>query len=184
VGYRHSREEMLTAAVEVARADGLAALSFGRVARRLRISDRTVVYYFPTKSDLIVAVVSKLGAQLQAVLQEAFGDDRLSERDLLRRSWPVLASSQADPLFAVFFQSVGLATAGVDPYPALVARLIDDWAAWLSPRIDLGDVHDASDELRRVIALALMAQLDGLLLLRHTAGPETAEDAARRLGFH
>ena len=47
---------MLAAAVDVARAEGLSSLSFGRVARQVGTNDRTVVYYFPTKADLIGAV--------------------------------------------------------------------------------------------------------------------------------
>ena len=70
VGYRHQREDLLAAAVEVARADGLGALTFGRVARHVGTNDRTVVYYFPTKADLIGAVLVTLGAQLQDLLAQ------------------------------------------------------------------------------------------------------------------
>jgi len=49
MGYRHTKEEILEGALAVAFADGLSQLTYGRVARRLGISDRIVVYYFPSR---------------------------------------------------------------------------------------------------------------------------------------
>ena len=57
MGYRHSRQEILDGALATAMDDGLSQLTFGRVAKRLGINDRTVVYYFPTKDALITEVV-------------------------------------------------------------------------------------------------------------------------------
>ncbi|MCB0915313.1 MAG: TetR/AcrR family transcriptional regulator [Actinobacteria bacterium] len=185
MGYRHSEADILAAAVTVAGRDGLAALSFGRVAKELGISDRMVVYYFPSKSDLIMAVVADLGAQLQGVLAEAFGDTPRGPDWLLRRSWPVLASPAADEIFDIFFQAVGLATAGVDPYPDLVNQLLAGWVAWLEPRVAPdGEVgQDQPHSSSQSAALAVMATLDGLLLIRRTLGARAAEDAAHQLGI-
>ncbi|MEM7142571.1 MAG: TetR/AcrR family transcriptional regulator, partial [Actinomycetota bacterium] len=72
MGHKHSRDDILTAAVDTAFATGLSSLSFGRVAKRLGISDRTVVYYFPTKSDLVGEVLVAMGVTLQGALGEAF----------------------------------------------------------------------------------------------------------------
>ena len=68
MGYLHKREDMLEAAVALARAEGLGALSFGRIARIVGTNDRTVVYYFPSKSDLMGAVLDDLGRELQDLL--------------------------------------------------------------------------------------------------------------------
>ena len=48
MGYRHTREDILDGALTVAFDDGLSQLTYGRVAKQLGISDRTVVYYFAT----------------------------------------------------------------------------------------------------------------------------------------
>ena len=60
MGYRHSEAEILQAATEVALEAGMVGLTFGAVGQRLGISDRTVVYYFPTKPDLVMAVAGAL----------------------------------------------------------------------------------------------------------------------------
>lgn len=178
VGYRHQREDMLAAAVDVARRDGLAALSFGRVAKELGTNDRTVVYYFPTKAELVGAVLVTLGADLQTLLAEAFGDKPQSRRALGRRAWPALSHPDADPTFRLFFEVIGLAAVGTKPFDDLVPVLMDQWVAWLDPRLDIADPVQ-----RRAEALALLAQIDGLLLLRIAAGPTRAQAAAATLGF-
>ena len=176
MGYRHSRDDLLAAAVVQAKESGIGSVTFGTVGRRLGISDRTVVYYFPTKADLVIAVVTALGADLQELLERAFGDTPLPRTELLRRAWPVLASPAADPAFDAFFEIVGLATTGAEPYRTLSEAIIGQWLPWLSARVDARTAPQRERE-----ALAVLAQLDGLLLLRRLAGPEAADRAARAL---
>jgi AcrR family transcriptional regulator len=177
VGYRHSSDEILDAARAVALESGMAGMTFGSVGARLGISDRTVVYYYSTKHDLIAAVAMALGAELQALLEVAFGSEPNDADVLLHRAWPVLSSGDADRIFAVFFEVIGLASAGQEPYVDLARGMVDAWAEWLAPR-----VRGSTPAIRRRRALALMAQVDGLLLLRQVAGAEVADAAARELG--
>lgn len=167
---------MLEAAVQVARAQGLAALTFGAVARHLGTNDRTVVYYFPTKADLIEAVLITLGEELQGLLSEAFGDRPIPPKDLARRAWPVLA--RAEGVFALFFEIIGLAAVGREPYDVLAPAMLEQWLAWLEPRIAVDDPAQ-----RRAHALGILAQLDGLLLLRTISGTDAAEAAAKVSGL-
>lgn len=169
---------MLSAAVELARAEGLGSVSFGRVAKMLGTNDRTVVYYFPTKADLMSAVMTALGAELQDVLGQAFGTQPLPPRDLLARAWPILGRSETQPLFAVFFEIIGQAAVRQAPYDVLAPTLLEQWLVWLEPRLDIPDPTQ-----RRAQALALLAQLDGLLLVRTVAGAAAADQAATALGI-
>jgi AcrR family transcriptional regulator len=176
MGRRHSKEEILAGALDMAFEDGLSQLTFGRVAKHLGINDRTIVYYFPSKDDLISEVMISMGLQLQATLAPAFATKRPDHLALVRSAWPMLATDEADPVFALFFEAAGLAAVGREPYRQLVPFIMDAWITWSA------DFVDGPPKRRRAQAEAAVALLDGLLFLRQTGGPEAADRAARALG--
>lgn len=177
MGHKHTKDELLAGALAVALADGLSQLSFGRVAKHLGINDRTVVYYFPTKDDLVTEVLQSVGVALQDTLATALVEPAEDHLELLRTAWAALARPAADPVFALFFEANGLAAAGRSPYATLVPRLVETWIVWTA------EFLQGTDDERRIEAETTIAVLDGLLLLRLLAGPDAAERAARRLGL-
>jgi AcrR family transcriptional regulator len=177
VGHKHTREEILAGALAVAFEVGLSRLSFGRVGKKLGISDRTVVYYFPTKDELVTNVVMTVGLELQATLDAAVSSSASDHLDLLGQAWPILARPETDPAFALFFEANGLAAAGSSPYDHLVPALVAAWIEWAASHIDGTPKH------RRAEAEATVALADGLLLFRQLAGAGAADRAARRLGI-
>ena len=177
MGHKHTKEEILDGAVGAALADGLSNLTFGRLAKRLGMADRTIVYYLPTKSDLIAEVVIALGMRLQETLAGAFSEPATDHLGLARAAWPALARAEADPIFALFFEANGLAAAGQPPYDSLAPQIIESWIDWMT-----GFVAGTPEE-RRSEAEAALAVIDGLLLLRQLAGPAAADRAASRLGI-
>jgi len=178
MGHKHTKDEILTGAVETAFESGLSQLTFGRIAKHLGINDRTVVYYFPTKDDLLSDVLVAMGSQLQTTLAPAFASTRAADHlELLRAAWPVLAVDESEAVFALFFEANGLAVTGREPYATLVRALVDTWITWAAEFIEGDDVH------RRAEAETAIAVLDGLLLLRMLTGADAAERAAARLGI-
>lgn len=177
MGHKHSREQILAGALAVATTDGLSRLTFGRVAKRLGVSDRVVVYYFPTKDDLITEVLMLVGAQLQVILARAFTTVAGDHIDLAKAAWPVLARPEIDPIFSLFFEANGLAASGQEPYRTLVAQLVGAWIAWLA------EFFHGTATQRRTEAEAALVLIDGLLLMRQLGGPAAANRAAARLGI-
>lgn len=176
MGYRHTREEILAGALAVAFDDGLSRLTFGRVAKHLGISDRVVVYYFPTKDELVGEVLGAVGLELQQTLEPVFGSPLADHLELVRAAWPVAARPEADAVFALFFEANGLAAAGREPFRTVVPRLVDAWIAWAAA------FFPGRPAQRRAEAETAIALLDGLLLLRQLAGPDAAARAAKRAG--
>lgn len=177
MGHKHAKADILDGALGAAFDDGLSQLTFGRVAKRLGISDRIVVYYFPTKEDLISEVLVAMGSELQETLAPTFSAPAADHLELLRAAWPILAHPDADPVFALFFEAGGLAATGREPYRSLVPQLVEAWIVWASEFIR------GVPARRRAEAEAAIAVLDGLLLLRQLAGPDAAGRAARRIGI-
>ena len=167
---------MLEGALAAALDDGLSRLTFGRLAKRLGISDRTIVYYFPSKEDLVGEVILAMGLQLQEALAGAFTAPAASHRELMETAWPVVASAEHDRVFALFFEANGLAAVGREPYRDLVPTLVGTWIDWAAAFIEGPPEH------RRAEAETAVALLDGLLLLRQLAGPDAAERAATVFG--
>lgn len=173
MGYRHSKEEILEGAVAAVFEEGLSRLTFGVLARRLGISDRIVVYYFPSKDDLIGEVLAVIGTRLEQALVAAVKRPVADHVQLVRSVWPLLARRAVDPVFAVYFEASGLAAAGVEPYRTMAPALVSGWIAWAEVLIEGTRTH------RRTEAAAAVATLDGLLLIRQLAGAEVANRAAR-----
>ena len=178
MGYRHSSDEIVRAAADATLEHGIGGLTYRRVAERLGTSDRMIVYYLPTKADLVRAAATALSVDVQALLAEAFGDARRTDDELVRMAWPVLSTPQADRVFAVFLEIIGLSAAGHAPYDQIAPALLGGWADWLAERVDA-----PTGEARRRIALGVIARVDGLLLVRHTMGAEAGDAAARALGI-
>jgi AcrR family transcriptional regulator len=167
----------LGGALAAALDDGLSQLTFGRLAKRLGISDRIIVYYFPSKDDLVSEVIVAMGSQLQQTLAVAFTTPAADHRELMAAAWPVVARPENDPVFALFFEANGLAAVGRDPYRELVPTLVQVWIDWAAEFIE------GTPEYRRRQAETAVALLDGLLLLRQLAGPEAGDRAAATLGI-
>ena len=136
---------------------------------------RTVVYYFPSKLDLLRAVGQELIARMATVLFGALGDDRRSMDDLLRLTWPAVRSPRADPHAALAFEIVGLAGAGCPPFPDLARELSQRFVERFSDRVD-------STEDLRTVGAAVLGRLLGLLLIHRIAGETLADATARYEG--
>ncbi len=171
VGYKYDRGAFLKEAQQLALSDGLAGLTYGKLARRLGIPDRVVVYYFPTKTDLILETLGAHGLQLQSVLARAFGGTCRPPDELVADAWQVFRTPEVEPIAAIFLEVVGLAAAGQAPYPTIARDLVNTWVDWLEPLVaDREDPHAA--------ALSVVARIDGLLLVRQVLGMEAADAAA------
>ncbi|MGW5852759.1 TetR family transcriptional regulator [Streptomyces sp. NPDC055254] len=177
MGYKHSRNDMLEAAAGILADDGLTALTYRRLGERLGLPDRTVVYYFPTKAILLAAALDRHADHLRTLLHAAVGDTPLTPTQLLHRAWSGLRTAQADVAFRVLIEVLGHAAAGRAPYRELAATLAAQWNDWLT-----GHLTGPPGQRQRHAA-ALLAQLDGLLLLRSIGHDDLADEAARTLGW-
>lgn len=177
MGHKYTREQILEGAVELALAEGVGSLTFGRLAKRMGTSDRVVVYYFPSKTTLVSEVLVEIGNQLQALLAQAFTEPASGHQQLAKAAYRVLARDDHDAVFAVYFEALGLAAAGVQPFRDLAGALVDAWVGWLS------GFFRGTPKHRRAQAEATLALIDGVLLMRQVGGAQAADRAAKALGL-
>lgn len=170
MGYKHDREAILGAALDVVREDGFAGLTYRAVGVRLGIPDRTVVYYFPWKANLIESVLDRLSSRLRDELAPGSAPQTLEAT--LDEIWRRLATGTADAEFAAVFEMAGLAASGVEPYVSVAPQFLASWVSWLAARLD------GSEDERVAQATAAIALLDGLMLIRLVSGAEAADGAA------
>lgn len=178
MGYRHNKQDVLDAAVGVAGDFGLRELTFRAVGRRLGIADRTVVYYFPTKTGLVAAVLGQSTGRLVAVLAPVVGEKPIPDQELLAAAWAALQQPEADPWLRLYVETLGLAVRGTEPHASIAAELARNWITWFAARL-LPSTTGQPVEDR---AAGVLATLDGLLLLHTTIGPDIAISAGRGLG--
>ncbi|WP_051357255.1 TetR/AcrR family transcriptional regulator [Azorhizobium doebereinerae] len=139
------RERVLAAAVGLLRAQGPAGLTQPRVAKAAGVSQSHLTYYFPTRADLVRAVleaavdgqIANLGDAMAAPATPAERIARLAEALTQAENTRVLVSlvlaADGDPAFRDLYgrlvaamrgRAAGLiAGAGLDPTPAQVALL-------------------------------------------------------------
>jgi AcrR family transcriptional regulator len=175
MGYLHEAGTVLDAAVHVAARDGLAKLTFRSVGKHLGLADRTVVYYFPSKHDLVKAVLDAVTARIRAVLAATLAGDRVRPRALVSVCWAALTGPEAEAMSRLYVEALGLAAAGHEPYQSSVTALTATWAAWAEDHLDVPTKD------RQSHAAAVLAALDGLLVLRLAAGEHLAADALHGL---
>ena len=178
MGHKYTREQILEGAVELALAEGVGSLTFGRLAKRMGTSDRVIVYYFPSKTTLVSDVLVEIGNQLQAVLAKAFTEPAAGHRQLAKAAYGVLARDDTDAIFAVYFEACGLAAAGAQPFGDLAAALVEGG----SVGCPASSAATPNSGVRR--PRPRWSLIDGVLLMRQLAGAQAADRAAKALGLN
>jgi len=136
---KYSREAVLDAAVEVARRDGLGAVSARSVAKALSSSTAPVSSYFDSMQALSEAVVDRIIERLIAYVDASAGDDPLAAASLafarFTRDEPRLYESlfltphASEPDWVGLRRRFARDLGDSPPYAALGARARDA-AAW------------------------------------------------------
>lgn len=151
-----SRRALLDAATAVLVEDGLAATTTSEIARRADRSHGALFRHFPTKADLLVAVVEDVYPRLVAAYVEALGDRISAARE--RAAGLDVTADLLVPLLAAMRRPE--ARAGLE---LLTAARTDDVLA---------------DRIGRMEARHRAAMRDaGRPLLRAVAGPEVTDEA-------
>jgi len=162
---QRTRETIVDRAVEIGSTDGLASLSFGRVAEDLALSKSGVIRHFPTKEDLQLAAIEEARHVFRATVWDPVADRPagLVRLRAIMRSW--LAYHERCPFPGGCFLAAASAEVDGQPGPVRDAVRADDaqWAAVLERDIDIairaGELPAETDRAQlafELYAIALM----------------------------
>jgi AcrR family transcriptional regulator len=174
-GRPEQRQAFLSGAVEHVLRHGASGLSLRPLAAALGTSDRMLLYYFGSREHLLETVLDSVGDGLVAALSEAVPVGRSRPEVLLRAVWSIARDPGVEPVLRLYVETVGQAAAQVAPFPAVARRVAGRWLTWAQDRVDV-PVAEQQDA-----AAALLASVDGLLVLHFAVGSGVADRAARRL---
>lgn len=165
-----SRQVVVDAAIELARREGVAAVTFDAVSREADMSRGGVIYHFPSKDDLLVAMVERIAEvweeELLDALGKPFAESSAAERMAAYLRVAVASTAQSDIAMMIdpavpvagehpaqrvarrWAPSAADAIESTDTFELYLVRLAAD-GLWLHSALDM----DTLDEgLQRAIA--------------------------------
>jgi AcrR family transcriptional regulator len=157
------KSDLLRVAGTVILRDGIAALTFDRLAAEAGVSKGGLLYHFPDKDRLLSALVEGIVAMVDlAIAYQIVADTRSSERGRWLRAYIRAAFATGDETDRLR----GMLRAGLPPDSPALARLTAADRRW----------RDAAcaDGLPRGVALAIHLAVDGTFVTRLDPGDAAA----------
>jgi AcrR family transcriptional regulator len=138
-------------------AHGMADIGLRKLADVAGTSDRMLIYYFETKDALIGQVLEAIAAGFTTQLDALLGQHPRSANVLRAELLALGSTAQFQVVIQLWFEVVGLAARGQEPFATNAAAIAENWFAWMESRLV---------EVERDQALALFAEIEGQLMLR------------------
>ncbi|MEM7728841.1 MAG: TetR/AcrR family transcriptional regulator [Pseudomonadota bacterium] len=153
-------------------ATGLSQTSLRQLAAAANVSDRMLLYYFASKSDVIEDVLRALADDMARMLDAAVPEDaETPSRNLVAATLQLVLSAPLRPYMRLWIESMGAASRGEQPYAAIARDVTEVFIARLER-----DLPETDPAARRATATAIVAAADGLFLV-HGLGIEMDADA-------
>lgn len=169
------RQALMEAMADHLLANGLAGSPLRALAAAAGTSDRMLLYYFADRAALLSALLTHVAGRLAALLEASDDGRERSEAQMLTDLWAAARTPALGPYMSLFLDLATAAGRGEQPHKAIAAQIAHGFSVWIGQRLD------APPEERSARAFRLMAQLDGLYLLRGL-GLAAEADAAAALG--
>lgn len=155
-GGRSTRERVLECALDLFGRRGVDAVSLDEIARAVGVRKQTVLYWFPSKDDLVDEVLAVAAAELVIVIDAALraaADDPLDRIDAVVRA--VFRPAVRRPALLGLIREVSrLETAQAARLRERIAGLVDRAVAYLGAEMDAGRLRRGDPGLVAALAYA------------------------------
>jgi AcrR family transcriptional regulator len=154
------RLALLDRIVDYATANGLTEISLRPLAKAVGSSPRVLLYYFGSKDELIVEVITRVRAR-QAATMANVKLSGLSPREACSVCWSVISDAENEPLYRLFYETYCLAMRDPKRFPGFLDRAVRDWLDFIAaPAVAAG----VSREPAYAHATMILAGFRGFLL--------------------
>jgi AcrR family transcriptional regulator len=151
-----TRQRILDAAIDLFGARGVDAVSLDEIAREVGVRKQTVLYWFPSKDELVDAVLETVASELVVVIDAAIrsaSDDPLERIDAVVRA--VFRPAVRRPALLGLVREISrLPAAQADRLRARVQPLVERATAYLRLEMDKGHLRQADPGLIAALAYA------------------------------
>lgn len=137
--------------------NGLSDLGLRKLAAVAGTSDRMLIYYFETKDALIGEVLHAIASNFTVQLDAILGQHKRSAKTLLTELLTLGDSQQFNLVIQLWFEVVGLAARGQEPYAVNATAIATSWLQWIESRLENPQAGEAT---------ALFAELEGRLMIK------------------
>ncbi len=148
-GRRSTRQRILDAATDLFGRRGVEAVSLDVIAAEVGVAKQTLLYWFPSKDDLVQTVLTEAAAELAVVIDAAVRaapDSPLERIEAVVRA--VFRPAVRRPALLGLVREVGrLAPAQAERLHGALAPLVDRAVAYLAAEMDAGRVRRGDPRL-------------------------------------
>lgn len=153
------REEIVAAAAAHLIAHGFANSGIRAIAQSAGLSDRMIMYYFETKDDLVAEALKLVARELAAGMDAAVPKGGRTPQQVLDALAQTLRSDEVRAVMRLWFEIIGLAMRGQEPYRQVAAELIERSEAQIAEKLRSDQKHRAAEVLARLEGELMLALL-------------------------
>ena len=150
------KEQIIQIVTQHMNEQGLADVGLRTLAKVAGASDRMLIYYFETKDALIGEVLHAIASNLALQLDAVLGQHQRRAETLLDELLQLSSSPRFNLVIRLWFEVVGLAARGQEPYAANATAIANNWVQWIQSRLETSQRDEAT---------SLFAELEGRLMI-------------------
>ena len=178
-----TRERILDAATDMFGVRGVDAVSLDMIAADVGVAKQTLLYWFPSKDDLVQAVLVEAASELTIATEAAIratGDDPLDRIEAVVRA--VFRPAVRRPALLGLIREVSrLSPAVGERFHAELRPLVDRAVGYLQKEMDRGRIRQADPRLIAALCYATVTGIATEPELLRSGGWQPTTAALRRL---
>jgi len=172
------RESVAATLVDHVLAKGLAETSLRQLAKAASVSDRMLIYYFGSKTELLSCVLMKAADRMKTDLEASVpAGTQLPAAMIFAGITAALKQPELKPYMSLWIEIVAASQREPDPFLLIAEEIGELFLSWITERIVPVEGTDS-----RALAGAVLAIVDGIALIETCLPDRDIETIGQTLG--